>query len=266
MVEDFMNKIEPIFLTTTFIERFKDDKENGSATGFFFAHNESIFLVTNKHVIYGDDYHSSDSVSKVNKFRLLLHTNPNDLSQNESLDIDLFEKGKKIWLEHKNTNIDVILIPLKLNRNKYLIVPVDKTLLEFENLVIQFEKIFVMGYPYGWFDKKTNLPITRVGHLSSPFRIPFYGMPVMLGDVETHKGMSGGPVYMELKDYTTQEGDNRTKHLGTTKIILAGIHSGQPRWDLIDKRTGKISETVSHSLIFIWFSDLILEVIAQNID
>ncbi len=88
----------------------------------------------------------------------------------------------------------------------------------------------------------------------------------MLGDVETHRGMSGGPVYMELKDYTTQEGNNRTKHLGATKIILAGIHSGQPRWDLIDKKTGKISESISHSLIFIWFSDLILEIITQNAD
>lgn len=261
-----MNKVEPIFLTTTFIERFKDDAESGSATGFFFAHNESIFLVTNKHVIYGDDYHKSDSIPKVNKFRLLLHTNPNNLAENKSLDINLFEGDKKIWLEHKNTNIDIILVPLKLDRNKYLIVPADKTLLEFENLVIQFEKLFVMGYPYGWFDRKINLPITRVGHLSSPFRIPFHGMPVMLGDVETHKGMSGGPVYMELKDYTTQEGNNRTKHLGATKIILAGIHSGQPRWDLIDKKTGKISESISHSLIFIWFSDLILEIIAQNAD
>jgi len=259
-----MHKVEPIFLTTTFIERFKDGSERGSATGFFFTHNESIFLVTNKHVIYGNDYPNADSVPKVDKFRLFLHVNPNDLSQNESLDINLFEEGRKIWLEHKNTNIDIILIPLNLDRKKYLIVPVDKTLLEFENLVIQFEKIFVMGYPYGWFDRKTNLPITRVGHLSSPFRIPFHGMPVMLGDVETHKGMSGGPVYMELKDYVTLEGNNRTKHLGTTKIILAGIHSGQPRWDLIDRTTGKISESVSHSLIFIWFSDLILEIMTQN--
>lgn len=259
-----MKKVEPIFLTTTFIERFKDGKEKGSATGFFFTHNQSIFLVTNKHVIYENDYYNSNSVPKVNKFRLLLHTNPNDLSQNESLDIDLFEKGKKIWLEHKNINVDVILIPLRLDRNKYLIVPLDKTFLELENLVIQFEKIFVMGYPYGWFDRKINLPITRVGHLASPFRIPFHGMPIMLGDVETHKGMSGGPVYIELKDYTTQERGNRIKHLGATKIILAGIHSGQPKWNLIDKKTGKISGTVSHSLIFIWFSDLILEIIVRN--
>jgi len=259
-----MNKVEPIFLTTTYIERFKNGTECGSATGFFFAHNDSIFLVTNKHVIYEDDYPISDSIPKVDKFRLLLHTDPNDLSKNESLDINLFEEGKKIWLEHKNKSVDIILVPLKLDKSKYLIVPVDKTLLEFENLVIQFEKIFVMGYPYGWFDRKINLPITRVGHLSSPFRIPFHGMPVMLGDVETHKGMSGGPVYMELKDYVTQEGSNRIKHLGDTKIFLAGIHSGQPRWDLIDKKTGKISESISHSLIFIWFSDLILEIITQN--
>src|SRR3989338_4982768 len=119
-----------------------------------------------------------------------------------------------------------------------------------------------MGYTYGWFDRKNNLPITRIGHLSSPFGVPFAGKPVMLGDVETHQGMSGGPVFMDLNDYVIIENGQKKRHLGTSKRLLAGIHSGQPRWDLIDNHTKQIKETVRHSLINIWFSSLIPEIIS----
>jgi hypothetical protein len=86
----------------------------------------------------------------------------------------------------------------------------------------------------------------------------------MLGDVETHPGMSGGPVFMRLEDFVSIEEGQQVKHLGSSKLLLVGIHSGQPRWDLIDKRTGKIEQTISHSLINIWFSDLILEILKES--
>jgi hypothetical protein len=260
-----MYEIDPIFLTTTYIERIKNEDSRGCATGFFFAQNGNEYLVTNKHVIYEEDYYKPDSIPKTDKFRLFLHTDPNILTVNESVEINLFKDGKEIWLEHEDPRIDIVLVPLKLNKDRYVVISTDENLLDFENLVIKFEKIFVMGYPYGWFDRTTNLPITRVGHLSSPFRVLFHEMPVMIGDVETHKGMSGGPVYMELRDYIVREGKKNTRHLGTTKIILIGVHSGQPRWDLIDEKTGSISESVSHSLIFIWFSDLIPDIISQRV-
>lgn len=119
----------------------------------------------------------------------------------------------------------------------------------------------MMGYPYGWYDVANNLPVTRVGHLSSPFKIPFQGKPIMLGDVETHSGMSGGPVFMKLEDYVTIEGNQSIKHLGAHRLLLVGIHSGQPRWDLVDRTTGEVTDTIRHSLIHIWFSDLILEIL-----
>ena len=120
-----------------------------------------------------------------------------------------------------------------------------------------------MGYPYGWYDEGNNLPIIRIGHLSSPFKIPFQNNPFMLGDVETHPGMSGGPVFIMLKDYTTLENGGRITNMGASKTILAGIHSGQPRWDLIDHTTGELTESVRHSLVIIWFSDVILEIISD---
>ena len=243
--------IEPFYLSTTPIYLFKDNQAKGLATGFFYIDDEAnIFLVTNKHVIYGERYFENPS-AEVNKFKLKLHTNTGDLSQNELYEISIFDDNdEKAWLEHSDSNVDIVVLPMDVDRNRYVIAPITKQLLEVSpNIVINFEKIFVMGYPHGWYDTVNNLPITRIGHLSSPFDINFQGQPIMLGDVETHPGMSGGPVFMLLKDYEMIEGNTRRKLLGASKLLLVGVHSGQPRWDLIDNATGEIRETVRHSLI-----------------
>lgn len=259
-----MPNIDALYLTTTRILRFNDDTSRGNATGFFFEDNQNnLFLVTNKHVLYGENYFEENPTPEINKIKLRLHTNSQNLSQNEEVEISLFNGTNKIWLEHSNRNVDVILIPLDLERTKYITPPIHQAMVESSNLEVKFEKIFIMGYPYGWYDHTNNLPITRVGHLSSPFKIPFQNMPIMLGDVETHPGMSGGPVFMILKDFVTQEGDKRVTQLGSSKTLLVGIHSVQPRWDLLNGATGQ-TETVKHTLINIWFPEIILEILAQQ--
>lgn len=237
-------------------------QSRGSATGFFFVDDaKNLYLVTNKHVIYGERYYENPQ-PEINQIKIHLHINPQNLSQNEWVTIDLFDGENRKWLEHVNREVDVVLIPIDLDRNRYALLSLDKSLIEASNIQVSFEKIFVMGYPYGWYDTVNNLPITRIGHLSSPFKIPFQGKPIMLGDVETHKGMSGGPVFMKLEDYKTIKGKRVVKHLGAWKLLLVGIHSGQPRWALVDRTTGEVAgRDIRHSLIYIWFSDLILEIL-----
>lgn len=261
-----MAQVGPIYISTSMILMLKDGEEVGSATGFFYTRgcDNKLFLITNKHVIYGEKYYENPAV-EINKFRLNLHTNPNNLSENELVEVPLFDSHKnKLWLEHSNPQVDVIVLPVEIDRTKYVIAPISDSLFDCQNLGIYFEKIFVMGYPYRWYDKLNNLPVTRIGHLSSPFDVDFNGQPLMLGDVETHHGMSGGPVFMLLKDYITTEGNKPTTHLGSTKIILVGVHSGQPRWDLIDRNTKEVKETVRHSLIYIWNYRLIQEILSNK--
>lgn len=262
-----MITIEPLFISTTIITMMKDHEDKGTATGFFYFSQQAnqTFLVTNKHVIYGENYSKNPSIN-INKFRLRLHTNLNNLKLNEFLDISLFDsQGTKIWLEHNNSKIGVILLPINIDTKKFFYANIDDSFLNSEDLVVSFEKIFVIGYPYGWYDLVNNLPVSRIGHLSSPFNVDFNGEPIMLGDVETHPGMSGGPVFLWLNDYVKFDDKKRTKMLGSTKRILAGIHSGQPRWDLIDKTTSKIKCSANHSLINIWNSRLITEILGNSL-
>ena len=260
-----MASIDPIYISTTFIERMSGTKFAGSATGFFFIKDDQIYLITNKHVIYGEKFAEKDTKPEVDAFKLLLHTDRNNTTSNAVYDLALFQDSKQVWFEHPNAEVDVVAIPLNIDRQRYVIATAEESMLDGANIVINFEKLFVMGYPYGWFDRTNNLPITRIGHLSTPFGVPFSGKPIMLGDVETHRGMSGGPVFMELHDYIVMgENNSRTKKLGATKRLLVGIHSGQPLWQLIDNDTKEIKEDIKHSLINIWFGSLIPEIINHN--
>ena len=54
-----MTSVEPIFLITTLIKRFKGLNSLGTATGFFLVSEDKVWLVTNKHVLYGDNYGDS---------------------------------------------------------------------------------------------------------------------------------------------------------------------------------------------------------------
>jgi len=258
-----MPSVDSIYLSTTLIEMFSNNEPKGNATGFFFQNNQGlVYLITNKHVIYGNNFSDVNSSPTIDKIKLTIHTNKNNLAQNEDVMIHLFKEGEKVWNEHSVKDVDIICIPLNLDRSKYIFAVADENLLDASNLKIGFEKIFVMGYPYGWYDSLHNLPITRIGHLSSPFKVPFHGKPFMLGDVETHPGMSGSPVFMHLVDYVTVDEGKTIRHLGQSKIILLGVFSGQPRWEIKDEKTNEVI-TVPHSLSIIWFGDLIKEIIGR---
>lgn len=255
--------INSIYLSTTLVHTFYGDKLKGTATGFFFKSKQgTVYLVTNKHVIYGDNFSDENAVPKINKIQLSLHTNSDNLQQNDTVTIALFKRKDKIWKEHSRKNIDIVCMPLSLEINKFVFAPVDENYLDASNIKIGIEKIFVMGYPYGWHDSLHNLPITRIGHLSSPFGVPFRGKPFMLGDVETHPGMSGSPVFMQLVDYVTVDKGKVTHHMGRSKIILLGVYSGNPVWKLKHENATEFNE-IPRSLSVIWFGDLIKEIIEE---
>jgi len=85
--------------------------------------------VTNKHVIYGDNFSKEDAVPEVDKITITLHVNRNDLSQNEAVTIDLFKKKNKVWKEHSRKDIDIVCIPIELDRNKFVFATADESLL-----------------------------------------------------------------------------------------------------------------------------------------
>ncbi len=130
-----MAQTAPIYLSTTIITRLKDNQEKGNATGFFYIDKtNNIFLITNKHVIYGKGYDKNLKV-ETDKFKLNLHTDQNNLSKNEVVEIPLFNGENKLWLEHPHANIDVVVLPININRNKYIIEPIDDNYFDCKDII-----------------------------------------------------------------------------------------------------------------------------------
>ncbi|MDR0373898.1 MAG: serine protease [Nitrososphaerota archaeon] len=234
--------LHPIYVSTTIIKF----GHCSSATGFFFSENNETYLVTNKHVI--DNCITSD----IDEIKIMLHTNSYELTDNEEIAVKLYDgAGNKKWLEHETQEVDVILIPVKLE-SKHVYAPLSRDFIAAKEYQTLFEKILVVGYPYGWYDVRNNLPIIRVGNLSSPFGIGFNGEKFMIGDVITHPGMSGAPVIMQLVNPVTKE----NKQLFQTRYVLIGIYSGQSRINHIDEKERP-------QLITIWFAELIFEILSN---
>jgi hypothetical protein len=184
-----------------------------------------------------------------------LHTDETNYTKNEKLSINLFDsKGNKKWLEHENPEIDIAIIPLDIDA-KFIVSPLDRSFIEeTEDLVVQFDKLLIVGYPHGWYDDVYNFPIIRIGHLSSPFKFPFRGVqPTMIGDITTHEGMSGGPALLLLENPMTKnmEGQLSMERLGK-RYILAGVYSAH---------FGLPGTNECPNLVNIWFSELILEIL-----
>ena len=95
-----MVTIGQFYTTTTILSRISKGREVGSATGFFFSDNENVYIVTNKHVIYGENYGQNTiaPAPEIDALGLILHTNRKNSRENEALTVPLFEGKKKIWL------------------------------------------------------------------------------------------------------------------------------------------------------------------------
>jgi hypothetical protein len=142
--------ISQFYTVTTILKRISNGQERGCATGFFFNHNENLYIVTNKHVIYGNNFGQNDifPTPEIDSLKLNLHTDRSNTTRNEEVTIRLFEGNNKLWLEHHYTDVDVVLIPLTIDPSRYTFSKTDRTLIDCENLVVDdFERIFVIGYP-----------------------------------------------------------------------------------------------------------------------
>ena len=56
-------------------------------------------------------------------------------------------------------------------------------------------RTFYIGYPAGEFDELNNLPLLRVGHVSSIPKIDYRGTSTFVIDGQVHPGSSGSPVF-----------------------------------------------------------------------
>lgn len=185
-----------LFLIVALITMLQGGTGVGTATGFFYQKNNTIYLVTNRHVVVDET-----KGIKPEALSLKLHTDPQDLTKNVDRTIPLYKNGNPTWHVHKNYNkipIDVAVVEVEqeqLTKGARVAHLSSKALYQTGQFRLQpGEDVIVLGFPRGYSDRKHNLGLMRNALISSAYGVDFDGFPMFLVDANLHPGMSGSPV------------------------------------------------------------------------
>lgn len=202
------------------------DKLTWFATGFLVGWpaekdgipGQHIFLVTNKHVLEGED-------------SIVVRFNPEKGKKIQNYSISLKDVKKQFpqrWVSHPN-NIDVAVIGLDgafLKKDGQQLLPFDRsaflTIEEMDkNKVSEGDSIYVIGYPMGLVDPNWRYPIVRSGSIAriqdifEEHRSELEGYrSEFLIDAFIFPGNSGSPVILKPESEAVE---------GTTPINFACV-------------------------------------------
>lgn len=198
-------KAEMALFAVARLETFKRDSQArvtanlATATGFFYRNKAGrLFLVTNKHVLYDEYKHYFPD-----RLRFYVHTDLMHLTKIKHVDLRLWSKdGKKLWKWAQYRPIDVAALEMPANLltdcfftafSKDDMLDVDTGLLPGKDIDLGLQAL-VLGYPLGFYDKNTFLPMARAATVATWPWLNFEGKPCFLVDATLHPGMSGSPV------------------------------------------------------------------------
>jgi len=209
--------VNPLLISVFPIETYLDDNHLGGGTGFFYRNNDTIFIVTNRHVfVHEEEDHYP------NRIRIKLHIDATNIQRNRWLEIPI-QNNEPLWRDFGRLGPDIAALPIHEEViEECVILSFSNQNLPPENLVVGLgDDVLVIGYPLGFHDNLHNLPISRIASVASEYPIPFRGEPFFLIDGRLHPGTSGSPVI------TKDTGMHRTTDalvVGGATFLL-GIHS-----------------------------------------
>jgi S1-C subfamily serine protease len=237
--------VESLLLAVTRVSTLLGEKQLTNATGFFFARDDKIFLITNRHVVLDE---ASDH--RPDWLKIELHVDPENVAVITQFAIPLYRGTEPVWRQGVDSAGTVDVIALQLERaalpNKLLLQPfTSKNLVEQLDEIEVGMRVLVVGFPLGFHDTLHHLPVVRQAVIASAFGIRFQGQGYFLTDAQMHRGTSGAPVVARV---TTQQSGR-----GELPWILLGIHAA--RMD-VTNRDAQQDERLN--LNCAWYADVIM--------
>ena len=208
------------------------------ATGFFWEHQGSQFLITNRHVVTGrntftDDYLTPELIQpyRIRYFEVKWYQMPNDMwaLTRQAVEIELFSDGQANFLQDPDFDlyrVDIVAIPLAR------LMEVNGKFSPFVNH-FKFESLFhftgdtcyTVGYPFRNYTGNM-IPIWKSGTLASEPFFPVDNKPMFLLDTLTKDGMSGSPVFR--RSFGPASGADLTMNLDSiVRTEFVGVYSGR---------------------------------------
>ncbi|MEQ8506305.1 MAG: serine protease [Rhodospirillales bacterium] len=237
--------IDPLLFTAPRLFTFEHQQHLTNASGFFFARDDRLFLITSRHVV-----HDEPSKHFPNRIEIEIHTNPENLAESTGLSILLYQDGKGIWRDGSDGAgaVDIAVIEIDrraLPKSAVIQAFTPAHLIETSDHVEIGSTLLVVGFPLGFHDTLHHLPVVRQAVIASSFGLRFQGEGYFLTDARTHRGTSGAPVVMRVDDGMDGLGDLPWK--------LLGVHSA--RLD-IGTRDLKLDEALG--LNCAWYADILM--------
>jgi hypothetical protein len=236
---------EPLLLTATQISTFLGPQLLTKASGFYFARDERLYLVTSRHVLIDEP-----SAHRPDRIEIELHMDEVDLTRSTGFSVLLYREGKSIWHQGEDSGGDVDVAVLELDRAA---LPSTANLRAFTpaNLQVLLDEVevgsslLVVGFPLGFHDTVHHLPVVRQATIASSFGVRFQGQGYFLTDARTHRGTSGAPVVMRTPGAERRDGELPWK--------LLGVHSSR-----VDMRTRDLQQDESLGLNCAWYADILM--------
>jgi hypothetical protein len=265
--------VDPQSLMTTPVYLYNGSREISQGTGFFFANMkadgsdkaETVFLVTNYHVVTGHGPRENKPRSG-DRIRFALHVDPDDLENVRTLELPLYDiHDDPIWAASESSpGADVVLVPLppKAYEGVIKLFVFTEAHTRGDIKIRPTSGATLLGYPFGFYDKKHLLPIWKTGHVASEPEVDFEGEPTFLVDVSAFPGMSGSPVLAVANGvYETEDGAMRSGRI----LKLLGIFSAMPviresRPDPSGYSSETVTTEVSLQLGYVWKASLIADI------
>lgn len=237
--------IESLLLTAARVSTFNRQQPLTNASGFFFERDDSLFLVTTRHVVIDESSgHFPD------RLEVELHTEPDNLAASTGLSILLYREGRSIWRQGRDTagNVDVAVIEIERSALPATTVYrafTPRHLLGSHDHVEIGTSLLVVGFPLGFHDTLHHMPVVRQAVVASSYGLRFQGQGYFLTDARTHRGTSGAAIVMRAS--------GRALQLGDLPWILLGVHSAR-----LDVGTRDLDLDEALGLNCAWYTDILL--------
>jgi hypothetical protein len=237
--------IESLLLAVTRVTTLFGQQRLTNATGFFFARDDRLFLVTNRHVVLDEaSGHHPD------RLEIELHVAPANVAQTTQFSIPLYRNGQSVWREGRDSAGTIDVVAVELERPA-----LPETLLSHPftpaHLVKQLDQVevgtsvLIVGFPLGFHDALHRLPVARQAVIASAFGIRFQGHGYFLTDARMHRGTSGAPVVAR----------DPTQGAGRADLpwLLLGVHATR-----MDVSNRDLQQDERLDLNCAWYADVLL--------
>jgi len=179
--------------------QFGSESQGVLATAFAYQADRGVnLLVTAWHNVSGIDPETNENLSSKTAMRpdrLIAHLYDKKSPEKViPIEFPLYDNdGNPRWLIHPThgSNIDVAALPIS-PPEVVLWQPINRKPLA-DLFGSEGDEVFILGFPEG-VSGGYSVPIWKRGSIASPPSLDYGGLPRMLVDATTDKGMSGAPV------------------------------------------------------------------------